>query len=216
MGKEKLYSSKSDSYYEESRRELIPLVPRGAKSVLEVGCGNGAFARELRKILDARIVGIELNEHQAARARQDMDEVLVGDIEEILPALDDSQYDLIIFNDVLEHLIAPWNVVNIAKAKLKAGGAIFAAIPNVRHWSVIASLVFGAEWRYGDYGLLDRSHLRFFTARSAARMFVESEFDRITLHRPLKKSSKSAMLNLLTFGLFIDFLASHNVFVARK
>lgn len=215
MDKRTLYLDKNDGYYDQRRTDLVPLVPLGARTVLEVGCANGAFGGELKRVLGARVVGVELSPEHAERARDLLDEVLIGDIEKIMPELGDCQFDLIVFNDVLEHLIDPWTVLSIAKTKLRKEGAIFAAIPNVRHWSVVVPLLFKAEWRYTDSGILDKSHLRFFTEESAARMFRQCEFSRLTIHKPLNKWSKSALLNQLTLGFFQDFLASHNVFVAR-
>jgi 2-polyprenyl-3-methyl-5-hydroxy-6-metoxy-1,4-benzoquinol methylase len=212
---ETLYDDKTATYYEGSRRELLPFVPKGAKSVLDVGCGMGAFGAELKNLLNARVTGIELNEEQGRRAQLALDEVIIGDVEKTLAALPNAAYDLIVFNDVLEHLIDPWQVLKTARSKLMVDGHVLAAIPNVRHWSVLLPLLLRGDWKYSAWGILDRSHLRFFTAKTARTMFGESNFRDLTTYKPLQRGSKSDVLNRLTLGLFADFLASHNVLIAK-
>jgi SAM-dependent methyltransferase len=215
MDKTALYRDKNDDYFSNVRSDLLPLVPVGARTILEAGCGSGAFGAALKQRSRAYVVGVELSAEHAERARSALDEVIVGDIEKLMPGLDDRRFDLIVFNDVLEHLLDPWATLATAKTKLAERGAVFAAIPNVRHWSVVRALLFSGEWKYADWGILDRSHLRFFTGVSAARMFRQSGYSQLAVHRPLQRHSRSALLNRLTFGLFDDFLASHIVIVAR-
>lgn len=215
MDKTALYLDKNDDYFGQVRSELLSLVPPGARTILEAGCGSGVFGRALKQRSPAHVVGVELSAGHADRARSVLDEVIVGDIETLMPGFEDRRFDLIIFNDVLEHLLDPWATLATAKKKLADGGAVFAAIPNVRHWSVVRELLIRADWKYTDWGILDRSHLRFFTGVSAVRMFRQCGFSKLAVHRPLQSRSKSALLNRITLGLFEDFLAPHTVIVAR-
>jgi 2-polyprenyl-3-methyl-5-hydroxy-6-metoxy-1,4-benzoquinol methylase len=112
----------------------------------------------------------------ADKARSRLDKVIVGGIEE-QPGLPDGYFDCIVFNDVLEHLVDPWTVLRSIKVKLKSGGCVVASIPNVRHFSNLRQLILEKEWRYMDCGVLDRTHLRFFTEKSIRRMFEDCGYN---------------------------------------
>lgn len=164
------------SYYNNTNVDLLRRVPLGQGAVLEVGCGAGSFARSYRARSPlSRYIGVELFEEAAAKSRDVVDAVVVGDIEkaEILAALDEvtggAPFDSIVFGDVLEHLQDPWSVLARLRERASPGAVCSICIPNVSHWSLLLQQLRG-RWDYADAGLLDRTHLRFFTRASAIEM----------------------------------------------
>jgi len=166
-----------ESYYCNPRSDLLDCsgLTTPPRAVLELGCGSGATLLEMRERWpNARLIGVEPNEVMAARAHQVASEILSGRIEDHLPlkTIDRNSLDLIIAGDVLEHLYNPWIVVRDLRPYIAGGGKFVASIPNVRNISILEQLAVG-EWRYESAGLLDITHIRFFTRRTAEQMFVE-------------------------------------------
>lgn len=166
------------TYYDQINETILSLIPRQARLVLEVGCGTGALGEAFkREAPDCRYVGIECMEQPAACARTRLDEVRVGDVEQMgLDALGlmAGTVDCLIYGDVLEHLVDPWRVLTRHRELLAPDGVILASIPNVQHWRAIGNLLSG-EWPYSDTGgLFDRTHLRFFTYNSTMSLFRDS------------------------------------------
>jgi len=170
----------NNGYYAHSRPEVQRMVNTNSKRILDVGCGNGEMASEIKANLNAEVWGIEYVEDAAKRASQKLDRVLTGTVEENLEKIPDGYFDTIIFADVLEHLTFPEKVLEKIKIKLKPDGEIVASIPNVRHWSVLLDLVQG-HWNYSDAGLLDNTHFKFFTRNSIARMFKGLGLDNLQI-----------------------------------
>ena len=90
--------------------------------------------------------------------------------------LSSKRFDLIVCNDVIEHLPDADAFVQSVRTKLVPGGHIMASIPNMRHWEVLWQLLVRRDWKYGREGILDRTHLRFFTERSIRRLFEDAGF----------------------------------------
>ncbi|MDI9260937.1 glycosyltransferase [Alicyclobacillus sendaiensis] len=168
-----------DSHYSlHIRYDVLQLMnqhPRDKElKVLEIGCACGATLLQVRNLYpNARLYGVELNPNAASIATLFAD-VQAMDIEENIH-YEKEFFDYIIFADVLEHLYDPWNVVRRFREHLAPGGVILASIPNVMHISVIRDLVNG-NWNYTDVGLLDRTHVRFFTLNTIDRMFADAGY----------------------------------------
>ena len=160
------------TYVDDVRQEVLDLVPSGARSVLDIGCGAGGFGRGLRlRDPSTRIVGLEAVPESAQRARDNgYDRVVEGYFPE-RAALLEEDFDLIVLNDVLEHMVDPWSALAATKPLLRAGGHVVASIPNIRYFPVVLDLVRRDQWTYTDWGVLDRTHLRFFTATTMRQMF---------------------------------------------
>ena len=165
-------------YEDNARLEVAPYIPRTARRAVDVGCGRGGFGRTLRDVLgdEATILGLEPVEEQAAAARlnRGFDDVVTGWFPEALGG-ETEQFDLICFNDVLEHLVDPWSAVADARELLAPGGRVVAAIPSIQYLPVVVRLLRG-RWDYADEGTLDRTHLRFFTRATMVELFEESGF----------------------------------------
>ncbi|MBI3541773.1 MAG: class I SAM-dependent methyltransferase, partial [Deltaproteobacteria bacterium] len=168
-------------YYSQPRAEMLEFVPEGAASVLDVGCGDGAFGASLKARGVASVWGVELNPKAARAATARLDRVFEGGIEATLTQLPDGRFDCITMNDVLEHLVDPYALLAAIKAKLAPGGVLVASIPNVRYLYNLWNLVVRRQWRYEDAGVLDRTHLRFFTKSSIEEMFDEQGFELVAL-----------------------------------
>jgi glycosyltransferase involved in cell wall biosynthesis/tetratricopeptide (TPR) repeat protein/2-polyprenyl-3-methyl-5-hydroxy-6-metoxy-1,4-benzoquinol methylase len=162
-------------YFGYPRPEVLALVPESARRVLDIGCGAGRLGEAIKARQQAEVVGIEMNEEAAAVARQRLDHVLVGDVEELTLDFEPGSFDAIVCGDILEHLREPERLLRQARKWLAPGGCLSASIPNVRHHSVVCSLLQG-NWTYESAGLLDRTHLRFFTRREIEKLFVRAGF----------------------------------------
>ena len=157
---------------------VAQMIPVGAR-VLDVGCGEGTLTKVLSDACHAEFVGVEPDATRAGRAgtrgldvrtmRFDRDGV--GDL-----IRDFGRFDIVLFADVLEHLGDPQAALLLSREVLKPGGAVIASIPNVAHWSVRADLLRG-RFRYRPDGIMDATHLRWFTADSAKSLLVSSGFN---------------------------------------
>ena len=213
------------------RRDIAPLLPAQAGVVLEVGCGAGATLQWLQQSGRAtRTVGIELFPEAAQRARGRIDELLQGNAETLLSApssapstadlmaqLAPASFDLVLCLDVLEHMTDPWAFVTRMQALMKPGAVLIASIPNVRHLRVVLPLLLAGRWRYEDSGILDRTHLRFFTHGSAMALMSPPGLRVTALLRRLPPlASKSGVVNLLTLGLARDLFTMGFLIAARR
>lgn len=163
------------SYFEFSRPEMVALIPESARKILDIGCGAGRLGEALKARQPCEVIGIELDLAAAQAARGRLDQLLVGDVEHIDPAFPPACFDVIVCGDVLEHLRDPLRLLRRLRKWLKPSGRLIASIPNVRHHSVLRSLLDG-NWTYEPAGLLDRDHLRFFTRREVEKLFHRAGF----------------------------------------
>jgi O-antigen biosynthesis protein len=162
----------SAGYYDQPRPEIVALVPAAAADVLDCGCGAGALGAELVR-RGHRVTGIECDGRAAAAAVNRIDRVLTGRLEDVVPTLPERAFDCVICADVLEHLADPWTMTSWLAGRLRPGGCFVCSLPNVRHLGLLVDLVVRGRWAYGDSGVLDRTHLRFFT-RDSARSLLEA------------------------------------------
>ena len=160
--------------------KLINLTGSG-KKVLEVGCTNGRMSKYLQRN-GCRVTGIEIDKNMAKLAETYCEEIIVGNIEEeeILSALKPS-YDVVIFGDVLEHLVNPQRVLAAVSKLLGKGGYVLISIPNVAYFTVRFNLVFGNFDYNPEGGIMDNEHLRHFTLKTARLMIAESGFEIVSM-----------------------------------
>ena len=167
--------SASRPYFEIANPEIPNIIrdlPRGLR-VLDVGCGSGVHGAELNRILGHVVVGVDLSAPSVAKARKRLADAYVGDVTrpELYPFYGDTQFDLILFSDILEHLPDPVHVLSRHLALLAPGGRVVVSIPNIAIWNVRLSLLAG-RFEYTDTGTLDRTHVRFFTRRALNRLMA--------------------------------------------
>jgi len=167
---QKEYQAKDPTYFQGERSEMLEYVPQSAEMILEVGCGYGNFGKLLKAERSAEVWGVELEEQAAAIASENLDRVICAPFDRSLE-LPEKGFDCIVFNDVLEHLVDPFDTLLYCKALLSDRGVIVASIPNVRYFSNMIDLLILRKWEYADQGILDRTHLRFFTYSSILSMF---------------------------------------------
>lgn len=171
---ESTFEERPYPYLDLPRTEMVEFVPSGIRSLLDVGCGRGAFGEAVKSRMQVDVTGVEVDPAAASIAAARCDDVVNGRYPDDLPT--GRRFDCIVFNDILEHLVDPWEALKATRAALAPGGVVIASIPNMRYWPVFWRLVIRAEWRYVSDGVLDRTHLRFFTEGSVREMFHESGF----------------------------------------
>lgn len=140
-----------------------------------MGCSSGELASML-KANDCTVIGIEYDQEAAEKARGHCEKVIVEDLDRIdeFP-FKRNEFDHILFMDVLEHLRDPSALLKKLRPFLKTDGTIIISVPNVANLSVRSSLLFGG-WNYAEYGIMDRTHLRFFTRKTAKALVTGAGF----------------------------------------
>lgn len=193
------------SYYENERKNMLEFIPPTAKKILEVGCAEGKFSAMLLRP-DREVWGVEMDEKSATIAQQKLNKLIYGDFESAFEQLPKAYFDCIIFNDVLEHIYDPWETINKVKLLLNKEGVLVSSIPNIRYISVfVLEIMLKKDFHYQNHGILDRTHVRFFTSKSIVRMFESCDYTIIT-HKGINpcKSWKEKLFINLTMGLFRD------------
>ncbi|HTH81500.1 MAG TPA: class I SAM-dependent methyltransferase, partial [Mucilaginibacter sp.] len=168
--------------------------------ILDVGCGSVNFGQTLKKAGNYEVWGIEPDPKSAREADGKLDKVINDLFTDELPEFKDQKFDLISFNDVLEHLVDPAEAICCCKKLLKKQGYILASIPNVRWYPVVLSLLRYRDFKYLEAGVMDKTHLRFFTKKSMIRLFEESGYEVLIIEGINK--SKFKKFNVLNFLLF--------------
>jgi predicted TPR repeat methyltransferase len=219
-------TSENTSYFNVKRIEVLELIPKQCRRFLDIGCGTGATMQLIReRIPSAEITGVEINKSIRLPSSE---KVISGDVNDqnirnIL--VNNSPYDCILMLDILEHLVDPWETLNFIKSLLCKEGVIILSIPNIANLKVIAPLVFWDDFKYSEAGILDKTHLRFFTQKSGINL-VESAgliVSRIQSTGPSKISQIKSpagvaayILSTVTLRLFERFIAHQYLIVAKR
>ncbi|TFH74151.1 class I SAM-dependent methyltransferase [Cellulomonas sp. HD19AZ1] len=156
-----------------SHAQVVSLVPAGS-DVLDVGCATGYLAEALNQ-RGCTVSGVEYDAEAAEKARPHLDHLVVGDLNtmDVDAALGGRTFDVLVLADVLEHVLDPVDVLRRLLPLLRPGGSVVMSIPNVAHGSLRLALLQG-RWQYTDVGLLDRTHIRFFTRRSVLELLADT------------------------------------------
>lgn len=167
------------TYSQHVRNELIELIVEPADTslcILEVGCACGGTLLGIKnKYKQSKLYGIELNKHSAEIASL-IAEMHEADIEKDSLPYQEEYFDYVIFADVLEHMSDPWAALQNIRKHLKPEGKILMSLPNIMHFSVISKLIMGT-WEYEDSGILDKTHLRFFTLNEIYKMAITTGYE---------------------------------------
>lgn len=203
MNISRLYDSKDAAYFGNARHDIVRRLTTNATSaVLELGCGaGGTGAAALAAGKAGRYTGIELSPKAAAAARQRLTEVIEANVEELDLSSYANQFDALIISEVLEHLTDPWRVVRDLAGCLRPGGQVFASSPNIAQWKMLRSLLLG-QFDYEASGLMDRTHLRWFTPKSYRTMFEEAGFRTISIDALVPPALRTRLVNRLTGARF--------------
>ena len=197
-------------YATADRNVMLSFVPKEARRILDVGCSIGNFGNLLKSERGAEVWGIETDPEAAKIAETVLDRVICGSFGSSadLPV---GHFDCVVFNDVLEHMIDPYSVLEYTKSILAPGGTIVASIPNVRYFPNIWIVLMHKNWEYTDAGILDRTHLRFFTEKSIIRLFEDRglKISRLEGINPLDIYDRYAiwkfrLLNAISFKAISD------------
>lgn len=211
---------KDTGYYKNVRPEMLRYIPNSAKTILEIGCGSGNFSAQLVKE-GVETWGVEPFEESAKEAQRKLYKVVVGTLDEKLSELPDNYFDVIVMNDVIEHLLEPWDDIVNLKSKLKKEGVLVTSIPNVRYSKNIFKMIFNRDWKYTDDLILDRTHYRFFTKRSIKRMFKDCGYTiesikGINTTKSFLYFPFAVLFNILFLGSQLDMFYMQHATVAKK
>jgi 2-polyprenyl-3-methyl-5-hydroxy-6-metoxy-1,4-benzoquinol methylase len=204
------------------RNDMLNLIPRSAKKILDVGCSVGTLGKQIKQKYNVEVVGLEVNKEMALTAKNNLDKVIIADAEALnfnhyFPA---GYFECIIFADILEHLKDPWSVLTNISDMLSEEGVVIASIPNIRHYTTIIELVVKGYWPYRERGIHDKTHLRFFTLKNIKEMFgssglkinkIERNYRIIERPHPYNKFSRYFALPIIK-----EFLTFQYLIVAQK
>ena len=196
---------KDVSYYSNTRQEMLPFIPSSAKKIIEIGCGKGHFCQQLIS-KEVEIWGIEPDCESAEIAAKILFKVINKKLDDAINLLPDNYFDVIILNDVLEHLLFPWDDLKLLKSKLSNDGVIVSSIPNVRYIKNLYHVLINKNWEYTSSGILDSTHFRFFTKKSIASLFNKSGY---TIEK-IKGINKTKSTKYKLFALLINILFFFN------
>lgn len=166
------------AYYQCTRPEVVARVQPAGRRILDVGCAAGAMGATMLSAGAAEVAGIEVHPPAAGVARSRLSAVYGYDLD-AMPELPypERYFDVITAADVLEHVRDPVAVLRHLRRWLSDSGRLVCSIPNVRHHSVLLPLLLHGRWDYADAGILDRTHLRFFTVDSMRRLLADAGFE---------------------------------------
>lgn len=197
------------------RDEFLALVPLDIKKVLDIGCGDGNLGMKLRG-KGREIIGVERDEKEHLLAKDRLNKVFLADIEKFHLPYPERYFDCIVYADILEHLINPLLTLKNHRDYLNDTGYIIASIPNVRYYKIIIHLILGGTWDYMDKGILDKSHLRFFTLINIKELFEEAGYEIVEIKRNSIAARGLRILNFLLVNRLRDFLTYQYYIKARK
>ncbi len=161
--------------YEALNTPLLPLVPSTAVRILDIGCGTGVLGECLNREKNRHVVGITYSEQEASLASKKLAEVHCTDINNFdFECL--GKFDCVILSHILEHLYFPNVILERLKCILGPESTVIVALPNVVWWKQRFQFLIG-NWRYQDWGVLDRTHFRFFDRRSSAELLTDAGYE---------------------------------------
>lgn len=215
-----MYNSKQLEYFSNVRLDLLELIPKDYRNgnLLEIGAGSGAtlmFAKQNHYA--SKVTGIDIQSiNHSYQSHSEIDQFVIGNIEQDDLFFTQQPYDVIICGDVLEHLVNPWQTIRKLKSYLSKDGIIIASVPNFREIGTLTKICLTGDFSYQDSGVLDRTHLRFFCKKNIKELFVHNNFQILSIQDSLKyNKGKRLLLNNLTLGIFEEFLTVQYHIIAK-
>ena len=206
-------------YHSHARTEIVPYLPKAPKRILELGCAAGGTIRHIKTLHpELWAAGVELDKAASDAARAHVNVVWHGSVQDtpwdtmIPPA----SLDAVLCLDILEHLVDPWDAVKKITPLLKPGGRLIISIPNIRNLKFIRKLLIHGDFRYKDAGLLDRTHLRFFTRETGIELATCGGLSLLSAVRAHEWRFPDAryLASMLTKGRSDELLAKQWIIVA--
>ena len=219
------YIKKEPNYFTHTRLDIISVLPVDPEQkILEIGAGAGDTLVYIKENhLASEVMGVEhVTIPGSNQQYQGIDKFQIANIENEEIDAPKNYFDVIICADVLEHLSDPWKAINKITGHLKPGGLIVASIPNIREWKALGKIFFKGTFSYEDAGgIMDKTHLRFFCKRDMLQLLNTDQLSPVFckpnfLMKSVPKGKKRRIINMLSLGLFKDFLAVQYIIIAKK
>jgi methionine biosynthesis protein MetW len=208
---------KNIHYHSHARSELVEMLPLIRGRFLEIGCGTGGTLELLKQRGAVYTAGVDINAESIKMATdRGLDSAIVADIEKDELPYREKEFDCIILADVLEHLYDPWNTLKKMTYYLADDGYILISLPNIKYYKVIRRLIFHDEWTYSDAGILDSTHIRFFTLREIYRILESSGLKSVHVKKNFSSSRRMKILNKLLFRKLDNFFTYQYYIMASK
>lgn len=190
--------------YDNYREDIMPFIPANANTFLDIGCGTGKLIGKL-KHLGKTCYGVEPSKDAAIIAMHNADRLINKGIEDSLDEIPDNFFDVILLLDILEHTVDPLIIIKQLKSKVNTNGIIISSIPNIRYYHTFIDLITKKEFYYTDAGVMDNTHLRFFTYKSILKLYDDAGYT-IIQQKGINPtpSRKLKLLNMLSFGNLWD------------
>ncbi len=209
-----LYDAKDFQYYRNVRTDIITALGNETfNNVLELGAGGCDTMAYMKKFgLAQHVTALELFKIPGSNQESPLiDKLLIADLSDIHTLeLPENHFDLIICGDVLEHIFNPWEIVLYIKRLLRPRGKIICSLPNIRFYRALINIFLKGDFKYSKDGILDMTHIRFFCKKNMVMLFRQNGYKINSIlpgFKLNKNEGKSKVLNMLTFGIFQDFLA---------
>lgn len=212
-----IYQNKDGNYFTGARKDIIESLTTNRESkIIEIGCGDGSTGElALKNGKAGYYLGIEIVPEIAKKAQNVLSKVIVANVEEINLNELNANFDVLIASEVLEHLSNPWDTLKKLSLVLKKDGMLYVSSPNISSFKVIKNLLRG-RFDYAESGVMDKTHLRWFTPSSYVEMVETSGFKVKKVSQLNKLSIKAKLFNLVTFGMFKHFTFTQIYIVAVK
>lgn len=219
-----MYEKKENKYFDNVRKDLLETIPKNSRGgiILEIGAGSGETLLYAKKNNYAsKVYGIELV--KLVNTKQDSPEIekfCIGNIETMLFPFEDIKFDIIIMGDVLEHLINPYLMLKKLANYLTKDGMVIASIPNIREWDTMKTIFLKGDFKYVDSGILDKTHLRFFTKKNMIQLFENNGFRVLEIKSknnttPLKYFIRLKLFKFMLKIFFPEFLTEQYIITAN-
>jgi 2-polyprenyl-3-methyl-5-hydroxy-6-metoxy-1,4-benzoquinol methylase len=184
---------------------MLDFLPPRIGKCIEFGCSQGLFSKQIKEKYQAECWGIDLDETSIKLAGNYLDKVFAGNAFSVINLLPEDYFDCLVCNDFLEHLPDPGLFLEKIRKSMQKNACLVASLPNVRSWSNVLEFLVFKDWQYKDSGILDKTHLRFFTGKSLIRFLQENnlEIEKFSGTRPTR-SKFFLLTDIISFGFIHD------------
>lgn len=213
---EEYYKKENQVYFKNSRPEMLEFLPDSFSTVLDIGCGEGDLLMSIiHKHPNVEAWGVEPFADLSIEYQSKLKKLIKNSVENAIVELPDNYFDVIYMNDVLEHLIDPEGVLLKLKSKLTQNGLIITSIPNMRYIRNLKHLIWDKNFEYEDFGIRDKTHLRFFTRKSIITMFNRLGYEIVKIEG-INKDIKSTLIKVFSLGTLSDTVYLQYCTVVKK